>query len=158
MREKILKYMQLSGFNLNKITDELVDKMVGGLKREFEEGFGESLPEKCREALVVFEKALRDRQMNFQNDVVTIYEGYFTDEATIDAIVAFYESPAGQAIVNANMTALSKVMDAQQAWHDNTVKEIETEFSRILGDNSVSGLNPEALNKALEDRPAEPTT
>ena len=134
MREKVQRFLTLTGFDVDAIATEMTEMMVGGLRKEFEDGFGEALPKKPVEALGAFEKALKSQRAAFYDRVVETVEKNFTEEE-VDALIAFYESPAGLKLIAVLPTVRPTILAAQEEWRDSSLKSVEGEFHALLGDS-----------------------
>lgn len=139
MREKIVELLKSQGFVVDSIVDQEVDRVVGGMRRDYERVYGEKIPEENKEVLEAMEKAIRDGSNVFFDAVTAEVEKFFVnDPSEINTITSFYTSTAGKrsmALIGSIMPIVTKARDE---WTGNALKAIEPILKAKLGGSDTA--------------------
>jgi hypothetical protein len=135
MRDKILKYLSLTGFDVNQQIEQAVQMFRMGLEQsaKFEEGDAMTDVDRRRleEACQAVRKAFELRREDLLNEVVSSCEK-FLPESVLDAACAFHESAAGRHVAKVSGHLLESVLKSCDEWSTLSLKFAEDDLSRIF--------------------------
>ena len=107
---EVFRIMQADG-----IMDQMLDAVFGQMGAMMQQ----SHPELPQEALTIVREeisaSLREALPQLIDQVAVVYEQVFTDEE-LDAMLAFYRSPAGQSMVKKMPEVMGRSAQFSQAW------------------------------------------
>jgi hypothetical protein len=127
MRDKIMTFLNLTG--INKYPDVIAAGLTEQIRSQF--ASGETLPDEFVKAVGLMTSTLDENKPRLFDTVVAAYEKSFTEEE-LDALVAFYGSPAGKRVVELGGIVLPEVIEAGNTWGAESLKSIEGELNKLL--------------------------
>ncbi len=134
MRDKVLKYLELT--DQAKMVDQLIPHLLDSFRRGYESD-GTKFTAAESAVLALMESALRASAHEMLDAMASLYEEHFT-EADMDALVAFYGTPAGRRAVALQPVLLGASKEISAAWAQRVMGGIQPEIERLL-DGGGSG-------------------
>lgn len=131
MIDKIMKFMTITG--IDTLIEQVIANTMVKFREQFEDGYGnKELPEGPNKALVAIEASLRNKVPELKQDIVNVYQKYFTEDM-LDSIIMFYESDAGKALSSSGVMIQDEVGKATHNWEANAIKSAKKEIADCLG-------------------------
>jgi len=123
MREKIVTFLSLTGI------DKYPDAMANGYAEQIRAQFPSD--QSSEKAFELVDKALDENKSALFDTMVSAYADAFT-ETEMDQLIAFYEAPLGQRIVELGGIVLPALLEAGETWGHDVVKSIEGDLNKLL--------------------------
>lgn len=135
MRDKIIRFLDMTGF------DGLIKNTVEVILGQFENGIrslvwddiekGEKLAELSR-SMEMVRSALWADFPAFRDAIIGIYEKHFSPEE-LDAILAFYATPAGAKLLHIGSVLQGEINDASDRWSTGVLTRTEAQVMSVMG-------------------------
>jgi uncharacterized protein len=148
-KEEVLRFMDL--MQVRARMEQLMDGMKAGMKKGAEEGFKLKVPAASPEQLAkldsVTEVIFKDFPLDEMIDaMVPIYQKHLT-KSDLEAVIAFYLSPAGQKLLKEQPAMMAEGMKAGQ---DIMLRKLPDLEERLH--TKVAQLADEELQKSNPDK------
>lgn len=138
MRDKVIRFLDITGFDgLIRVTVEIIlGQFENGIRSIAWEAVesGQKTKE-LAESVELVRAALWADLPAFRDAIVGVYEKHFSSEE-LDAILAFYGTPAGEKLLRVGGVIQGEINDASDAWSSGVLARTEDEVTRILGLNA----------------------
>jgi hypothetical protein len=147
-KEDVLRFMDL--LQLRARMDQLLDGMKKGMKAGAEAGFKQKIhsatPEQLAKLDSVTEAVFNDFPLGeIMDAMVPIYQKHLT-KSDLDAVIAFYSSPAGQKLLKEQPAMMAEGMQAGQDIMLHRLPDIEERLrTKVaqLAEQELQGSSPE---------------
>lgn len=133
MRDKILRYLELSGTSVDKMIEFVAQTQRDAFSvGAAEAGVSGPLPEAPARTLALIETTLRSEigRNSLIDRVTAIYTEHFT-EPEIDTLIEFFSSSAGRKI--SEISDELNPTDITTAWTIDMMKSISVDLTKIWG-------------------------